>query len=309
VAETVRGIIDGHIVLSRNLFRRSHYPAIDILDSVSRLAVTVCGPETNKAASIVRRLLAVYAEAEDLINVGAYKVGSNRQIDEAISKREALETFLIQGIEEKVELRETLHTLAEIAGVEIPQSEMIVPQTKAPFSLFEEEEPEEFPEEFELRDIEQNPLEEYSPEPSIKKDTKKDTKEDTIEYSEEVMEPQGFTPEFSELLPSEAVPKQAEAQPEPAEPIILKAREVPAGIDPDSITKTLLPEPVGEAKKPSSVPAPPQAVASGKQESPKALVQQDEKDKSEDALSEPELPQTELALPELDLIDLPLIDL
>ena len=125
VADTVRGIIDGHIVLSRSLARQYHYPAIDILDSVSRVAKDVCGPQTIKAASIIRRHLAVYAESEDLINVGAYKQGTNLRIDEAISKREALETFLCQEIGEKAELNDTLRLLGEIAGIEIPEEEMI----------------------------------------------------------------------------------------------------------------------------------------------------------------------------------------
>ena len=125
VADTVRGIIDGHIVLSRSLARQFHYPAIDILDSVSRVAKDVCGPETIKAASLIRRHLAVYAEAEDLINVGAYKQGTNLRIDEAISKREALETFLCQEIGEKSQLSETLRLMGEIAGIEIPEDEMM----------------------------------------------------------------------------------------------------------------------------------------------------------------------------------------
>ena len=150
VADTVRGILDGHIVLSRTLARRYHYPAIDILDSVSRLATTVSGPESNKAAAILRRHLAVYAEAEDLINVGAYKAGSNLKIDEAISKRGALEAFLTQGIDEKVELEEILNTMGEIAEVPIPKNEMVIEQKDMAFPLFsyyDEEEEEEFPEE------------------------------------------------------------------------------------------------------------------------------------------------------------------
>ena len=124
VSDTVRGILDGHIVLSRALARHYHYPAIDVLDSISRLAVTVSGPETTRAAGILRRHLAVYAEAEDLINVGAYKAGSNLRIDEAISKREALETFLIQDVEEKADIRDTLAVMGEIAEIIIPEEEM-----------------------------------------------------------------------------------------------------------------------------------------------------------------------------------------
>jgi flagellum-specific ATP synthase len=124
VSDTVRGILDGHIVLSRELAQRYHYPAIDVLGSISRLAATVAGSETKKAAGIIRRLMADYAGAEDLINVGAYKLGTNPGIDEAIAKREDLEKFLTQAVEEKSPIEETLKALGKIAGVEIPASEM-----------------------------------------------------------------------------------------------------------------------------------------------------------------------------------------
>jgi len=124
VSDTVRGILDGHIILSRNLARQYHYPAIDVLDSISRLASTVSGPVTNKAAGIIRRHLAEYAAAEDLINVGAYKAGANQRIDEAISKREALENFLVQNAGEKAVLSDTLTLMGKIAETEIPGAEM-----------------------------------------------------------------------------------------------------------------------------------------------------------------------------------------
>jgi flagellum-specific ATP synthase len=124
VADTVRGILDGHIILSRSLAERYHYPAIDVLASISRLAPVISGPVTNKAAGYIRRLMAVYAEAEDLINVGAYHGGSNPAIDEAIAKREAIEALLVQGVEERSSLAETLSVMAEISGILIPQEEM-----------------------------------------------------------------------------------------------------------------------------------------------------------------------------------------
>jgi flagellum-specific ATP synthase len=126
VSDTVRGILDGHIALSRNLAQRYHYPAIDVLGSISRLAATVAGSETKKAVGIIRRLMADYADAEDLINVGAYKLGTNPKIDEAIAKRESLEKFLIQAVEEKSTISETLEALGKIAGVKIPEGEMEV---------------------------------------------------------------------------------------------------------------------------------------------------------------------------------------
>jgi flagellum-specific ATP synthase len=126
VADTVRGILDGHIVLSRRLAQAYHYPALDILGSVSRLAPVVSGPVTNKAAGYIRRLLAVYAEAEDLINVGAYHAGSNPAIDEAIAQKKAIDDFLVQGVDEKSSVVDTLSALAEISNIAIPVEEMAV---------------------------------------------------------------------------------------------------------------------------------------------------------------------------------------
>jgi flagellum-specific ATP synthase len=124
VSDTVRGILDGHIVLSRALAQRNHYPAIDVLGSISRLAPVVSGPASFRAAGLVRRHMAVYAEAEDLINVGAYHQGSNPAIDEAITRHQKIEDFLIQGMEEKSSLADTLTGLAEVSGLPIPEEEM-----------------------------------------------------------------------------------------------------------------------------------------------------------------------------------------
>jgi flagellum-specific ATP synthase len=123
VTDTVRGILDGHIVLSKAIAQRYHYPAIDVLASISRLATNISGPVTDKAAGIIRRNMAVYAEAEDLINVGAYHRGSNPAIDEAIEKHGAIEEFLVQGVKEKSSIEETLTRMGEIAGIPIPEEE------------------------------------------------------------------------------------------------------------------------------------------------------------------------------------------
>jgi flagellum-specific ATP synthase len=139
VSDTVRGILDGHFVLSRSLAQRYHYPAIDVLGSISRSAKDITGSETKKAVGIVRRLLADYAGAEMLIDVGAYKAGSNSKIDEAIAKRDEIEKFLIQAIEEKSTVPETLAALGEIAGVEIPESEMEVFLSKMVLPVDKEE--------------------------------------------------------------------------------------------------------------------------------------------------------------------------
>jgi len=124
VADTVRGILDGHIVLSRRLAQGYHYPAIDVLQSVSRLAPSVSGPATGKAVGVIRRSMAVYDEAEDLINVGAYHNGSNPAIDEAIAKHGPIEEFLVQAVDEPASLEETLTRMSEISGINIPSEEM-----------------------------------------------------------------------------------------------------------------------------------------------------------------------------------------
>jgi flagellum-specific ATP synthase len=117
VSDAVRGILDGHIVLSRRLAERHHYPAVDVLGSLSRLGIKVTPKEEQEASGYFRRLLATYTEAEDLINVGAYAEGSNPAIDEAIAKIDYMNEFLIQGITEKAEIEDTVRRLGEIAGV------------------------------------------------------------------------------------------------------------------------------------------------------------------------------------------------
>jgi flagellum-specific ATP synthase len=124
VADTVRGILDGHIVLSRDLAQAYHYPAIDVLKSISRLAPSVSGPATKKAASVIRRNMAAYASAEDMINIGYYKQGSSPEIDESIAKHGPIEEFLMQEVDEPSSLEETLTTMSEIADVFIPPEEM-----------------------------------------------------------------------------------------------------------------------------------------------------------------------------------------
>lgn len=124
VADTVRGILDGHVVLTRKLAERYHYPAVDVLKSISRLSQAVTGPLTQKAMGAVRRLMATYEEAEDMINIGAYVKGTNPGIDEAIGKHQAIEDFLMQLVGEKAPIADTIKRLGEIAGLTIPQSEL-----------------------------------------------------------------------------------------------------------------------------------------------------------------------------------------
>jgi flagellum-specific ATP synthase len=124
VSDNVRGILDGHVVLTRKLASRNHYPAVDVLQSISRLAIQITGQRTRDASGYIKRLMATYAGAEDLISVGAYVKGSNAEIDEAIEKMPAIDEFLRQPIEERAPLSETLKRVGEIAGVEIPVEEL-----------------------------------------------------------------------------------------------------------------------------------------------------------------------------------------
>lgn len=114
IADAVRGILDGHIVLSRRMATANIFPAVDVLESVSRLATVVCDPESQFLVSRAREILAIYRENEDLINIGAYVKGSNPAIDEAIEKREGLVAFLKQGIKEVSPIEETFKQLEEI---------------------------------------------------------------------------------------------------------------------------------------------------------------------------------------------------
>lgn len=111
VADTVRGILDGHIVLTRELAEKQHYPAIDVLASVSRLMTEVASPEHQNLAGQFRSLLATYRDAEDLINIGAYVSGSNEQIDLAIDLIDNFNEFLQQGLSEKPSWTETVTAL------------------------------------------------------------------------------------------------------------------------------------------------------------------------------------------------------
>lgn len=101
IADTVRGILDGHIVLSRELAHKNHYPAIDILNSVSRLMPSIATNSHKEAASLARDMLATYKESEDLINIGAYARGSNRKLDKAVDLNNDINNFLKQSIDEK----------------------------------------------------------------------------------------------------------------------------------------------------------------------------------------------------------------
>ena len=114
ITDTARSILDGHIVLSRRLGQKNHYPAIDVLASISRCMSAIATDDHKSAAGKLRNVLGTYDEAEDLINIGAYKSGSNVAIDYAIQKINAVNQFLMQGTMEKFTFDEIMERLEAI---------------------------------------------------------------------------------------------------------------------------------------------------------------------------------------------------
>jgi FliI/YscN family ATPase len=121
IADTVRGILDGHIVLSRKLAGRNHYPAIDVLASISRLFSTLAISEQKQLCAKVRDLMATYNDAEDLIQIGAYVRGSSSQIDQAIQFNPPILAFLRQAVAEGSAYDQTLLDMGKIFGVDLSQ--------------------------------------------------------------------------------------------------------------------------------------------------------------------------------------------
>ncbi|GHV44688.1 EscN/YscN/HrcN family type III secretion system ATPase [Synergistales bacterium] len=115
VADTVRGVLDGHIVLSRRIASRNFYPSVSVLESVSRVMPAIVSPEHLAAAGRVRDLMATYAESEDLINIGAYKTGANPRVDWALTHLDAVRNFLSQKIAETSSFDETVEQIAKLA--------------------------------------------------------------------------------------------------------------------------------------------------------------------------------------------------
>lgn len=111
ITDTARSILDGHIMLNRKLAQKNHYPAIDVLQSISRVMSSIVDSEHKEAAGKLKNVLATYQEAEDLINIGAYKKGSNSNIDYAIEKIDMVNEFLLQQTHEKFSFEEILEQL------------------------------------------------------------------------------------------------------------------------------------------------------------------------------------------------------
>lgn len=114
ITDTARSILDGHIMLNRKLAHKNHYPAIDVLQSISRCMSQIVPGDHKLAAGKLKNVLATYNEAEDLINIGAYKSGSNRNIDYAIEKIDAVNEYLMQEVDSRFEYEQELELLKEL---------------------------------------------------------------------------------------------------------------------------------------------------------------------------------------------------
>lgn len=115
ISDAVRGILDGHVILSRRLAGMGHFPAIDVMASASRVMPAIVTQEHMDASMRIKELVAIYKESEDLINIGAYKYGTNPRIDKAIDKNMPINDFLKQGIHDRVEYDDVLEQLFEIS--------------------------------------------------------------------------------------------------------------------------------------------------------------------------------------------------
>jgi flagellum-specific ATP synthase len=141
IADSVRSILDGHVVLTRSLAHAGHYPAIDILHSVSRLVGEIVSPEVEQAGQQLRAALAVLREKEDLVAIGAYQPGSDHALDTALSHRTRIERFLRQSVHEHSDPQQTDARLLELGASlaseleersgEIPDAEEVRPQLAA----------------------------------------------------------------------------------------------------------------------------------------------------------------------------------
>ncbi len=135
ITDTARSILDGHIVLNRKLAQKNHYPAIDVLASISRVMSAIASKPHKKVAGELKNVMATYDGAEDLINIGAYKPGSNKNIDFAISKIDSVNRFLLQETDEKFDFDEEIDMLFEMFPLpkeELPAAEAIPPVEAGP---------------------------------------------------------------------------------------------------------------------------------------------------------------------------------
>jgi flagellum-specific ATP synthase len=116
VSDMVRGLLDGHIMLNRELAEQNHFPAVDVQGSVSRLMMSIVSKEHRLAAGKIRDLMATYKKSEDLINIGAYVAGTNPKLDKAIALKNEIDNLLKQDVEDKVEINQTIEMIFQIAN-------------------------------------------------------------------------------------------------------------------------------------------------------------------------------------------------
>lgn len=114
IADAVRGILDGHIILSRKIAGQNHYPAIDVQSSLSRLMKSLVSPTHANAANKLRQSMATYNETKDLIEIGAYQVGTNQAVDHAINLHEPIKQILTQSVDEHAPFNNTVHQLEQL---------------------------------------------------------------------------------------------------------------------------------------------------------------------------------------------------
>jgi len=119
VSDNAEGFLDGHIILSKKIAESNHYPAIDILKSISRIANKILPNEIKESAGYIRNKVAVFSDSEDIINVGAYVKGSSTEIDEAIKKQPEIKKFLAQKTNETSTLEESFSGIAKISGIKL----------------------------------------------------------------------------------------------------------------------------------------------------------------------------------------------
>ena len=122
IADAVRSILDGHIVLTRDLADQGHFPAIDVLRSISRLRSDICERQDVLAGRVLTRHMSTFRRVEDMVNIGAYAKGSNAEIDEAIAKMPAINAFLRQDVGEPQFLAECMQQMRALAQQQQPES-------------------------------------------------------------------------------------------------------------------------------------------------------------------------------------------
>lgn len=117
ISDTVRGILDGHIILSRDLAYQNHFPAVDVLGSVSRLMLHITPPEHLEAAGKLRDMLATYKRYEDIVSIGAYVRGTNPKLDQALQLKDRIDQFLRQSVHDRVDYEEMLEQMFQLSGL------------------------------------------------------------------------------------------------------------------------------------------------------------------------------------------------